>query len=184
MIAIANGGAIPDTSLFSVILQPEGLQIATLDEHFAVDSSPGDVVLLGNNSWRIQKVEAAGRVLVEDAHGAPPTIPFWEGEAPQRTAVLSDGVGELREEISARTEGVGPAQLHPAHPVVAECLQWLMAETCVCRSGALQMIAYIVAGRAALGVVPSKTMIVAERFFDDGGGMQLILHAPFGGASE
>jgi ATP-dependent Lhr-like helicase len=181
MIAIANGGAIPDTSLFAVMLQPEGLQIATLDEHFAVDSSPGDVVLLGNASWRIQKVEAVGRVLVEDAHGAPPTIPFWEGEAPQRTSVLSDGVGDLREEISTRTEGLAPGQVHPAHPVVASCLEWLMEETCVCRSGALQLIAYIVAGRAVLGAVPSKTTIIAERFFDDGGGMQLILHAPFGG---
>ena len=88
-IAISNGGAIPDTALFNVILQPEGVQIATLDEHFAVDSGPGDVILLGNTSWRIQRVEAAGRVLVEDAHGAPPTLPFWFGEAPQRTAVLS-----------------------------------------------------------------------------------------------
>ena len=95
-IAISNGGAIPDVALYNVILQPEGVQIATLDEHFAVDSSPGDVILLGTSSWRIQRIEAAGRVLVEDAHGAPPTLPFWEGEAPQRTAVLSDGVGELR----------------------------------------------------------------------------------------
>jgi ATP-dependent Lhr-like helicase len=181
MTAIANGGAIPDTSLFAVILQPEGLQIATLDEHFAVDSSPGDVVLLGNTSWRIQKVESAGRVLVEDAHGAPPTIPFWEGEAPQRTAVLCDGVGELREAIAARLPSVAPQGMHPKHPEVAECMRWLMAETGVCRSGALQMIAYIVAGRAMLGAVPSKTTIIAERFFDDGGGMQLILHAPFGG---
>ena len=181
MIAIANGGAIPDTSLFSVILQPEGVQIATLDEHFAVDSSPGDVVLLGNTSWRIQKIESAGRVLVEDAHGAPPSIPFWEGEAPQRTGVLSGGVGELREEISARTAEVGPAQVHPANAAVAACMDWLMRETCVCRSGALQMIAYIVAGRAMLGAVPSRTTIIAERFFDDGGGQQLILHAPFGG---
>ncbi len=181
MIAIANGGAIPDTSLFAVILQPEGLQIATLDEHFAVDSSPGDVVLLGNSSWRIQKIESAGRVLVEDAHGAPPSIPFWEGEAPQRTGVLSSGVGELREEISARTGGVSPRTLHPTHPEVASCVEWLTRETGVCRSGALQLVAYVVAGRAVLGAVPSKTTIIAERFFDDGGGMQLILHAPFGG---
>ncbi len=181
MIAIANGGAIPDTSLFAVILQPEGVQIATLDEHFAVDSSPGDVVLLGNSSWRIQKIESAGRVLVEDAHGAPPSIPFWEGEAPQRTGVLSDGVGDLREEISARTPDVFPSALHPTHPQVAEAVSWLQAETGVCRSGALQLIAYVVAGRAMLGAVPSKTTIIAERFFDDGGGMQLILHAPFGG---
>src|SRR5215472_14055492 len=103
MIAISNGGAIPENNLFPVILQPEGVPIATLDEHFAVDSGPGDVILLGNTSWRIQRVEAAGRVLVEDAHGAPPTLPFWFGEAPQRTGVLSDGVGELREQIAALT---------------------------------------------------------------------------------
>ena len=198
MIAIANGGAIPDTSIFSVILQPEGIQIATLDEHFAVDSSPGDVVLLGNSSWRIQKVESVGRVLVEDAHGAPPSIPFWEGEAPQRTAILSDGVGDLREEISARTSNVSPQDLlsgapsqsvpsievgsnSSPHQQIYDTLTWLQTECGVCRSGAQQLIAYIVAGRAVLGAVPSKTTIIAERFFDDGGGMQLILHAPFGG---
>ncbi len=208
MIAIANGGAIPDTSLFSVILQPEGVQIATLDEHFAVDSSPGDVVLLGNNSWRIQKIESVGRVLVEDAHGAPPSIPFWEGEAPQRTAVLSSGVAELREEIAVRTASVGPSQLtnfpgpganrcagarchasgtgdsttfNSPQGEIADTIQWLRQECGVCESGALQLIAYIVAGRAVLGAVPSKQTIIAERFFDDGGGMQLILHAPFGG---
>src|SRR6185437_6829774 len=106
-IAISNGGAIPDGALYAVVLQPEGVQIATLDEHFAVDSGPGDVIQLGNASWRIQRVEAAGRVLVEDAHGAPPNLPFWFGEAPQRTAVLSDGVSELREEIAMRVASVG-----------------------------------------------------------------------------
>jgi ATP-dependent Lhr-like helicase len=181
MIAISNGGAIPDTSLYSVILQPEGVQIATLDEHFAVDSSPGDVILLGTSSWRIQRIEATGRVLVEDAHGAPPTLPFWEGEAPQRTAVLSDGVGELREQISARTLNVTPSYVSPADPQVNATIAWLIEQCGVCESGAKQLIAYIVTGRAALGAVPSKTTIIAERFFDDGGGMQLILHAPFGG---
>jgi len=181
MIAISNGGSIPDAALFSVILQPDGIQIATLDEHFAVDSSPGDVVLLGNTSWRIQRIEAAGRVLVEDAHGAPPTLPFWFGEAPQRTAVLCDGVGELREQISARTPNVPPGYISPAQPEVAAASAWLMEECGVCASGAQQLIAYIVSGRAVLGAVPSKTTIIAERFFDEGGGMQLILHAPFGG---
>ncbi len=180
-IAISNGGAIPDTALFSVILQPEGIQIATLDEHFAVDSGPGDVVQLGNSSWRIQRVEAAGRVLVEDAHGAPPTMPFWFGEAPQRTAVLCDGVGELRECISELTPNVSPATVHPTHPEVAACAAWLQQECGICSSAAHQLIAYIVAGRAVLGAVPSKTTIIAERFFDEGGGQQLILHAPFGG---
>ena len=192
MIAISNGGAIPDSNLFAVILQPEGVQIATLDEHFAVDSSPGDVVLLGTTSWRIQKVESIGRVLVEDAHGAPPTIPFWEGEAPQRTGVLSDGVGDLRETISALTPNVSPTDLGIAaktqathaprsHPEIVACSQWLQENCCIAESAAFQLITYIVSGRAILGAVPSKTTIIAERFFDDGGGMQLILHAPFGG---
>jgi ATP-dependent helicase Lhr and Lhr-like helicase len=181
MIAISNGGAIPDTNLYNVILQPEGVQIATLDEHFAVDSSPGDVILLGTSSWRIQRIEATGRVLVEDAHGAPPTLPFWEGEAPQRTAVLCDGVGELREQISALTPNVTPGYISPAQSEVAAAIAWLIEECGVCESGAKQLIAYIVTGRAVLGAVPSKTTIIAERFFDDGGGMQLILHAPFGG---
>jgi len=203
MIAISNGGAIPDVALYNVILQPEGVQIATLDEHFAVDSSPGDVILLGNSSWRIQRVESVGRVLVEDAHGAPPSLPFWEGEAPQRTAVLCDGVGELREQISALTPNLTPHDLAiarrsgAAHPdlrtwvseapptqeeiELASTTKWLMEACGVCASGAHQLIAYIVTGRAAFGAVPSKTTIIAERFFDDGGGMQLILHAPFGG---
>jgi ATP-dependent helicase Lhr and Lhr-like helicase len=181
MIAISNGGAIPDTALFNVILQPEGMQIATLDEHFAVDSSPGDVILLGNASWRIQRIETAGQVLVEDAHGAPPSVPFWFGEAPQRTDVLCDGVSELREEIAEKTKGIALGYISPAQLEVSSAIAWLTEECGVCTSGAQQMIAYIVAGRAVLGAVPSKSTIIAERFFDEGGGMQLILHAPFGG---
>jgi len=181
MIAISNGGAIPDTALFNVILEPEGVQIATLDEHFAVDSSPGDVILLGNTSWRVQRIEAAGRVLVEDAHGAPPSLPFWTGEAPQRTGVLSNGVSELREQIAARTARVVPGCIAPSHPEVMSATGWLMEECGICSYAAQQLVAYIVAGRAVLGAVPSKTTLIAERFFDEGGGMQLILHAPLGG---
>ncbi len=179
--AITNGGAIPDTALFPVILQPEGVQIATLDEHFAVDSSPGDIVQLGNTSWRIQRIESAGRVLVEDAHGAPPTLPFWFGEAPQRTKELSEFVADLREEIDRRTRDVLPGYVSQAVPEIAETVSFLKNECGVDDGGAEQLIAYIAAGRAVLGVVPSVTTIVAERFFDEGGGMQLVLHAPFGG---
>jgi ATP-dependent Lhr-like helicase len=230
-IAITNGGAIPDTALYAVMLQPENVQIATLDEHFAVDSSPGDVVLLGNTSWRIQRIDPAGKVLVEDAHGAPPTIPFWEGEAPQRTSVLSDGVSDLRTEIDTRTRNIKPRDLQyafaeldpetqsgasplgtrastqggdpspyetapsshaepwalgpepsksPQHQLLST-LTFLQRECFLSHSAALQLITYIVNGRAVLGAVPTKTTIIAERFFDEGGGQQLILHAPFGG---
>jgi ATP-dependent Lhr-like helicase len=187
MIAISNGGAIPDTSLFAVMLQPENVQIATLDEHFAVDSSPGDVVLLGNTSWRIQRIEPQGKVLVEDAYGAPPSIPFWEGEAPQRTAVLSSGVADLREDIDRRTNLLTPSDLLrgtvslEAEAQLADVLAWLESECGVNESAARQLVSYIVTGRAVLGAVPTKSTIIAERFFDEGGGQQLILHAPFGG---
>jgi ATP-dependent helicase Lhr and Lhr-like helicase len=180
-IAVSNGGTIPDTALYSVIVMPEGVQIATLDEDFAIDSSAGDVILLGNSSWRIQRVESAGRVLVEDAHGQPPNVPFWRGEAPQRTFELCRFVSNLRQEISARTGDVHPGYISQSNVQVAETVAWLKQECCVDDAGAEQMIGYIAAGRAVLGAVPALDTIIAERFFDEGGGMQLILHAPFGG---
>jgi ATP-dependent Lhr-like helicase len=180
-IAISNGGTIPDTALYSVIVQPEGVQIATLDEDFAIDSSAGDIILLGNASWRIQRVESAGRVLVEDAHGQPPNVPFWRGEAPQRTIELSQYLSDLRAEIDARTKDLLPGYISQTDPSVADTVAWLKEQCGVDDSAAEQMIGYIVAGRAVLGAVPTLTTIVAERFFDEGGGMQLILHSPFGG---
>jgi ATP-dependent helicase Lhr and Lhr-like helicase len=180
-IAVSNGGTIPDTALYAVIVQPEGVQIATLDEDFAVESSPGDIILLGNTSWRIQRVESAGRVLVEDAHGQPPNVPFWRGEAPQRTLELSRFVSELREQIDQRTPDVLSGYVSQTNASVADTVTWLKEECCVDDAGAEQMIGYIVAGRAVLGAVPTLSTIIAERFFDEGGGMQLILHAPFGG---
>src|SRR5271168_4216429 len=180
-IAVSNGGTIPDTALYAVIVQPEGVQIATLDEDFAIDSSAGDVILLGNASWRVQRVESAGRVLVEDAHGQPPNVPFWRGEAPQRTMELSKFVSDLRSEIDERTKDLLPGYVSQTIPSVAATVTWLKEQCGVDDSGAEQMIGYIVAGRAVLGAVPTLTTIVAERFFDEGGGMQLIMHAPFGG---
>src|SRR5271169_4716581 len=130
-IAVSNGGTIPDTALYAVIAEPEGVQIATLDEDFAVESSAGDIILLGNTSWRIQRVESVGRVLVEDAHGQPPSVPFWRGEAPQRTLELSKYVSQLRSEISARTGNVMPGYISQSHPEVAETVAWLKQECSV-----------------------------------------------------
>ena len=181
IVAVSNGGTIPDTALFAVIVQPEGVQIATLDEDFAIDSSAGDIILLGNTSWRIQRIESTGRVFVEDAHGQPPTVPFWRGEAPQRTLELCDFVSDLREEISKRVPNVLPGYISQSNAETASAVTWLKEQCCVSDAGAEQLIGYIVGGRASLGAVPTLTTIIAERFFDEGGGMQLILHAPFGG---
>ena len=150
-IAVSNGGTIPDTALYAVIVQPEGIQIATLDEDFAIDSSAGDVILLGNTSWRVQRVESAGRVLVEDAHGQPPNVPFWRGEAPQRTMELSKFVSDLRSEIDERTKELLPGYISQTMPSVAATVTWLKEQCGVDDSGAEQMIGYIVAGRAVLG---------------------------------
>ncbi len=182
LAAITSGGAIPETALFTVVAEPEGIVVGTLDEDFAVESNAGDIMLLGNSSWRIRRVEGkSGRVLVEDAHGAPPSVPFWRGEAPARTEELSLHVADLRQQISDMLPHTSPIGVSFSQPDVAETIGWLREECGVDDSGAEQMIEYILQGRAVLGAVPTQDTIVAERFFDEGGGMQLVIHAPFGG---
>jgi ATP-dependent Lhr-like helicase len=166
LAAITSGGAIPDTANYAVVAEPDGTVVGSVDEDFAVESLAGDIILLGNTSWRIRGVET-GRVRVEDAHGAPPTIPFWRGEAPSRTAELSAEVAKLRSIIADSTSGAA--------------VQWLQLKCGLDRRGAEQAVVYISEGRSVLGTVPTQDTIVAERFFDEGGGMQLVLHAPFGG---
>ncbi len=181
LAAITSGGAIPETALFNVVAEPEGIMVGTLDEDFAVESNAGDIMLLGNTSWRIRRVEGkSGRVLVEDAHGAPPSVPFWRGEAPARTEELSLHVAELRREISQRLSGISPVAVSPKIPQVSETIAWLTEQCGLDESAATQSIQYILEGRAVLGDVPTQSTIIAERFFDEGGGMQLVIHAPFG----
>lgn len=180
LAAITSGGAIPENSLYSVIAQPEGAVVGTVDEDFAVESLAGDIMLLGNTSWRIRRV-SAGTVLVEDAQGAPPNVPFWRGEAPARTDELSAHVSELREKISSfipREASDSNGQL-TSDAIAA--VTWLKRECGLDDAGAEQAVEYVVAGRAILGAVPTQTTVIAERFFDESGGMQLVIHAPFGG---
>ena len=182
LAAITSGGAIPETALFTVVAEPEGIVVGTLDEDFAVESNAGDIMLLGNTSWRIRRVEGkSGRVLVEDAHGAPPSVPFWRGEAPARTEELSSEIGSLRKEISEMLPNISPVGDWRSRPEVAETVAWLKQECGLDDSGAEQSIEYLLQGRAVLGDVPTQDTIIAERFFDEGGGMQLVIHAPFGG---
>lgn len=179
LAAITSGGAIPENSLYTVVAHPEGTIVGTVDEDFAVESIAGDIMLLGNTSWRIRRVQA-GRVLVEDAQGAAPNVPFWRGEAPSRTDELSAHVADLREKIGAFVPRVTADAETQMAPDVASAVNWLKLECGLDQSGAEQAVKYIVAGRTVLGAVPSQTTVVAERFFDESGGMQLIIHAPFG----
>jgi ATP-dependent Lhr-like helicase len=175
LAAITSGGAIPDTANYAVVSEPEGTVVGSVDEDFAVESLAGDIMLLGNTSWRIKGVEL-GKVRVEDAHGAPPNIPFWRGEAPSRTAELSLEVATLRESIAER---LSPSEMSSGQQRSA--ISWIQSECALDQRGAEQVAAYIAAGIAVLGTVPTQQTIVAERFFDESGGMQLVLHAPFGG---
>jgi ATP-dependent Lhr-like helicase len=209
MVAIASGGAIPEVADYRVILDPGDTFIGTLNEDFAIESNAGDVFQLGNASWQVLQV-GTGVVRVADAKGAPPTIPFWLGEAPARSDELSRAVSDLRAEIDVRlakdarlkpcatsdeahdpsdvAHGVSRAEVDSsdvAHGVsraaeTSTIAAWLANEVGIPLAAAEQAIAYLADARAALGVLPTQDTIVLERFFDESGGMQLVLHAPFG----
>src|ERR1700719_2070217 len=150
LAAITSGGAIPENALYTVIMQPEGTVVGTIDEDFAVESLAGDIMLLGNTSWRIRRVQM-GRVLVEDAHGAAPTVPFWRGEAPARTAELSAQVADLRAQIDERTRDV-PAGVQVKNlPAAQPALAWLKEECSVDDAGGQQIKEKVVAGGRVLG---------------------------------
>jgi ATP-dependent Lhr-like helicase len=168
LLALTSGGAIPEVADFRVVLDPKDTYIGTLNEDFAIESNAGDIFQLGNASWRVLQV-TAGTVRVADAHGAPPSIPFWLGEAPARSDELSRAVSDLRADVDARlANGAdGPEE-------------WFARETGVTAEAAQQAIAYLADGRRVLGAIPSQRTLVLERFFDESGGMQLVLHAPFG----
>jgi ATP-dependent helicase Lhr and Lhr-like helicase len=163
--ALTSGGAIPELGDYRVLAEPDQTLIGTVNEDWAIESTAGDVFLLGTHSWRIRRVEP-GVVRVVDAEGAPPSIPFWLGEAPGRTRELSEEVSNLRAAVAARPP--------------AEAIAWLAAECGVGGAAAETIVAYLRAGLAQLGVLPTMDTIVLERFFDEAGGMQLVGHAPYG----
>jgi ATP-dependent Lhr-like helicase len=167
LLALTSGGAIPEIADYRVILDPDDTFIGTLNEDFAIESNAGDIFQLGNTSWRILQV-AGGDVRVADAHGAPPTIPFWLGEAPARSDELSRAVSDLRAELDRRLQ------------CPADAVTWLSEDTGLDQDAAGQIVSYLEEGKRALGVIPSQETLVLERFFDESGGMQLVLHAPFG----
>lgn len=163
LTALTSGGTIPDTGDYQVTLEPQADRIGTVHEDFAVESLAGDVFQLGNTSYRILRIEP-GNVRVEDAHGAPPNIPFWLGEAPGRTDELSWAVSRLRDEFTRQPDP----------------LAWATGTLGLGEAAALQLVDYLGRTLAALGAMPTQHQIVVERFFDEAGGMQLVIHAPFG----
>jgi ATP-dependent Lhr-like helicase len=184
--AITNGGAIPDTSDYRVILEPSETFVGTLNEDFAIESLAGDIFQLGNTSYAIKRV-GAGEVRVEDAHGQPPSIPFWLGEAPGRSSELSEAVSRLRDEISTRLENGGNnADEDGSDPrptgenVYGPTVGWLVNEVGITQGAAQQIVEYLAMTKLALGVMPTQKNIVAERFFDENGSTHVVIHAPFG----
>src|SRR5438094_429028 len=168
LAALTSGGAIPDIGDYRVILDPTETFVGTVNEDFAIESMPGDIFQLGNTSYLISKVES-GQVRVVDAQGQPPSIPFWLGEAPARTPELSEEVSRLRQDVADRL-GDLPGTI-----------AWLVgAVPGLPEPAARQMVEYLDAGKKSLGVIPTQHTLVLERFFDEAGGMQLVLHAPFG----
>ena len=166
LLALLSGGAIPDNADYQVRLEPEGTLVGSVNEDWAIESNQGDIFQLGNTSWRILRVEP-GTVRVSDAKGQPPTLPFWLGEAPGRTRELSAEIASLREATAARGDDAVAFLLEACGPELGE-------------GAARQLAEYVEAGLRTLGTVPTQTRVVLERFFDESGGMQLVVHAPFG----
>ena len=171
LTAVTSGGTIPDNADYSVVLEPQALNIGTVNEDFAVESAAGDIFQLGNTSYRILRVES-GRVRVEDAHGMPPNIPFWMGEAPGRSDELSFAVARLQADIDEQLSA------HPGN--LQACTDWLMNSLGLDLASAEQIIEYLARAYSALGALPSQDTLVMERFFDQSGGTQLVIHSPFG----
>jgi ATP-dependent Lhr-like helicase len=176
MTAVMSGGTIPDNADYTVVLEPQGHNIGTVHEDFAVESLAGDVFQLGNTSYRIQRIDA-GKVRVEDARGAAPNIPFWLGEAPGRTDELSVGVARLRGEIDRLLAGDGDGDGAAA---IERVVDWLAEHLGLRDDAARQIAEYMARSRATLGALPTRDTLVMERFFDESGGMQLVVHAPYG----
>ena len=169
LAALTSGGAIPELGDYRVLAEPDDALVGTVNEDWAIESMAGDVFLLGTTSWRIRRVEP-GVVRVVDAQGAPPSVPFWLGEAPGRTVELSEEVSALRAGVAERLAAGG----------TADAVGWLVAECGIGDAAAEIIVAYLGAGLGQLGVLPTMDTIVLERFFDDAGGMQLVGHAPYG----
>ena len=167
LTAISNAGAIPEVFSIRVITEEDHVTVGTVDEHFGSETAAGDIFVLGNTSWRVRYLRG-GDLFVSDAGGAPPSIPFWQGEAPGRTVELSEAVSDLREELERRVVDLEAAQ------------EWLIAESSVSVDAARQVVIYAAAQKAAIGLLPTCRRVVFERFFDESGGMQLVIHAPFG----
>ncbi|MGN6513687.1 MAG: DEAD/DEAH box helicase, partial [Lysobacteraceae bacterium] len=201
MTAVMSGGTIPDTGDYTVLLEPQATVIGNVNEDFAIESMAGDIFQLGNASYRVLKVEP-GRMRVEDAQGAPPSIPFWLGEAPGRTDELSAGVSRLRGDVAARLRGDAPAEapaaalageagaaplLHPGEGAsafapghVEATLRWLADEVGLGDNAARQLVDFLGRQLASTGVMPTRECLVLERFFDESGGTQLVIHTPHG----
>jgi ATP-dependent Lhr-like helicase len=170
LAAVTSGGSIPETGDYRVVAEPDDVLLGSVNEDWAIESNAGDIFLLGTHSWQIRKV-AAGEVRVRDAGDSPPTVPFWRGEAPARTDELSEEVSALRERVDHHLATNDPDGAH----------RWLAEVAGIETDAATMIVDYVAVGRATLGVTPTQQCLVLERFFDETGGMQLVIHSPYGG---
>ena len=177
LTAMTSGGAIPDNADYDVVLEPHGTRLGSVNEDFAIESLPGDIFQLGNASWRILRIERSS-VRVEDAHGQPPNLPFWLGEAPGRTGELSDSVCDLLGWLARRFEAAGASATDGE--VRTRFVHELVERIGVGTDAAEQIVDYLCTAHAALGALPDRDTVVFERFFDESGGMQLVIHSRFG----
>ncbi len=169
LLAMTNGGTIPDRGLYPVHLGVGGPRIGELDEEMVHESRRGDTFVLGASTWRVEDI-TRDRVVVSPAPGEPGKMPFWRGDGPGRPVELGRAVGALARELDERLASDAPDDVAAA---VGPRLR-------LDDRGARELVGYVAAQRAAIGAVPTDRRVVIERFRDDVGDWRICVLSPFG----
>jgi ATP-dependent helicase Lhr and Lhr-like helicase len=172
LLAMMNSGTISDTGAFGVYLSDGKTKVGELDEEFVFETRPGDVFLLGSHVWRALDI-TDDRVVVGDAAGATPRMPFWNGDYPYRPYELGARIGRFRREIAERIGAGGES--------TAQLAEWLQREYHLDEKSAQNLIAYVQRQLDAIGVMSSDQTIVVETFQDAVGEPRMVIHSPYGG---
>lgn len=189
LLAVTNGGTIPDRGAFSAYLPDGKTRIGELDEEFVFETRVGDAFMLGSQVWRVLRI-TDDRVLVREAAGATPRMPFWHGDLPWRRYALGVSVGRFRRTVAERLEvlraAVGAAGMFEAleardHPCALDLIAWLRREHALDETSARHVLGYVAAQLDRAGTISSDRTVVVEVFDDALGDPRVVVQSPFGG---
>lgn len=189
LAAVTNGGTIPDRGAFAAYLPDAKTRIGELDEEFVFETRVGDAFMLGSQVWRVLQI-TDDRVMVAEAPGATPRMPFWHGDLPWRRYEVGLSVGRFRREVAERLEvlrevvgasSVFEALDHRDHPLVRDLIEELEREYALDDTSSWHVAGYVAAQLDRAGTISSDRVVIVEVFDDALGDPRLVVHSPFGG---